>query len=431
MTTAYSYIRFSTPAQQKGDSLRRQLAKAERFADQHALILDTTLRDMGLSGYTGTNRKKGALAGFLAKVETGEIEGDSWLIVENIDRLSRENPWDAMGMFREIVGAGITVATLSDDMVYDLPSLRKRPEMLQTLNAALTKAHRESADKADRLQEVWAEKRSEIEAGGRRKLTRQGPGWLDLLADDPREPLVGEWRFNDRAAVVRRIFALAIDGKGKEAIVRCLNAEGVPSFKHGDGWNASVVAVLLSDRRTIGELQLHTKVNGPRRPIGEPIKSYFPAVISDEVFFRAQAEIAKRHCGATPGKRGKVPNLFVGIGRCQCRRTMEYRDRQNRSSPSTIFLTCSSNRRGHVCRNDARFPYGEVEGLVLDWVTDIQVTDAEANKAGVAALKLNAKEAERDDTKRRLNSAFAKWENEHDEAISVANGRCYHSGLMP
>lgn len=108
-------------------------------------------------------------------MESGEITNDSWLIVENIDRLSRENPWDALGMFRAIIESGITVATLSDDMIYDLPSLRKRPKILTTLNAGLTKAHRESADKAERLQEVWAEKRAEIEAGERRKLTRQGP----------------------------------------------------------------------------------------------------------------------------------------------------------------------------------------------------------------------------------------------------------------
>lgn len=186
MATAYSYIRFSTPAQMKGDSLRRQHQKAERFATEHGLTLDTSLRDLGKSAFTGKHRKTGALANFLAMVRTGEIAPDSWLIVENIDRLSRENTWDALGLFREMIEAGLTVASLIDDMVYNLASLRQRPEMLTTLNAALTKAHRESADKADRLQEVWAEKRADLENGGRRKLTRQGPRWLDLIADDPR-----------------------------------------------------------------------------------------------------------------------------------------------------------------------------------------------------------------------------------------------------
>jgi DNA invertase Pin-like site-specific DNA recombinase len=277
MPIAYSYIRFSTPAQQKGDSLRRQIAKAERFAAAHNLEIDTSLRDLGMSGYTGKNRKRGALAGFLAKVQAGEIAGDSWLIVENTDRLSRENPWDALGMFREIINAGLTVASLVDDMIYSLVGLRQRPEMLQTLQASLTKAHRESADKADRLQEVWQQKRDELVVNPRRKLTRQGPGWVDLIPDHPSDLLTGKWRLNNRAAVVRRIFDLCISGLGKESISRQLNADDIPSFKHGDGWNASVISTLLADRRTIGEYQLHTKVDGPRRPIGEPLVGYFPA----------------------------------------------------------------------------------------------------------------------------------------------------------
>lgn len=411
MPVAYSYIRFSTPAQQKGDSLRRQLKKAERFSNERGLTLDTSLRDLGVSGYRGDNRRKGTLARFLQKVRDGEIARDSWLIVENIDRLSRENPWDALGLFREIIEAGLTVASLIDEMIYDLVSLRARPEMMQTLNAALTKAHRESADKADRLQEVWAEKRAEIEAGGRRKLTRQGPGWVDLIADDPAEPLVGEWRLNDRAPVVREIFQWAIGGLGKESIVRRLNARGTPSFKYGDGWNASVVAVLLSDRRTIGELQLFTKVGGPRRAIGAPIQGYFPSVINEDDFFRAQAAISKRHSGATPGKKGKVPNLFVGIARCLCGRAMEFRDKQSRRAPSpkSVYLTCSGNRRGHKCLNSARFTYSELEGLVLDWVSDIKMSDAEMREADSAATRLSAKEAKRDDLKRRISEGMEKW----------------------
>ncbi|MGK2908309.1 MAG: recombinase family protein [Sphingobium sp.] len=68
MTTAYSYIRMSTPAQIKGDSLRRQLAKAERFTTFHGLTLDSTVRDIGVSGFKGAHRKKGSLGlAFLRK----------------------------------------------------------------------------------------------------------------------------------------------------------------------------------------------------------------------------------------------------------------------------------------------------------------------------------------------------------------------------
>lgn len=323
MTTGYSYTRFSTPAQMKGDSLRRQIAGAERFAAEKKLQLDSTLRDLGVSGYSGRHRKKGALASFLDKVKASEIAPGSWLIVENIDRLSRENPWDAHGMFREIIEAGLIVASLADDMIYDRETLRRRPEMMQTLLAALTKSHRESADKAARLQEAWAAKRAEIVGGGRKKMTRQGPGWLTLVADDPSDPLVGDWVINDNGVTVELAFELCLAGFGKELIARRLNSENRRPFKSGDGWQPSTVGLLLADRRTIGEFQMHRKIDGNRIPVGEPIKGYFPPVISEEVFYRAQAEIAKRHCGARPGKKGKVPNLFVGLAHCSCGRRME------------------------------------------------------------------------------------------------------------
>ena len=45
----YSYIRFSTSEQLKGDSLRRQLELTREYADKHGLVLDESLsmRDLG------------------------------------------------------------------------------------------------------------------------------------------------------------------------------------------------------------------------------------------------------------------------------------------------------------------------------------------------------------------------------------------------
>ena len=419
MTTAYSYIRFSTPAQLKGDSLRRQLARSERFATEHGLTLDTSHRDLGLSAYKGTNRHKGALASFLRKIESGEIARGSHLIVENLDRLTREDVLSAVTLFLRIIEAGIIVATLNDDMIYSTQTIIDRPNDLTVSISAFIKGNREQKDKAERLQEVWGHKRSEIEAGGRRKPTRQGPGWFKLVPDDPAEPLVGEWVFTDKAATGRLVFQWCIDGLGKETISRKLNELGHPSFKHGDGWQASTVGLLLSDRRAIGELQLFTKVGGEgRRPIGDPIKGYFATangetLVSEETFYLAQAAIAKRHCGAGVGRRGKVPNFFVGLAKCACGRTMEYRDKRGRNSPGLRheYLICSGAQRNHSCSNKHHFTYSETEALVLDWVTDIKVSDEDANRAGVAGLTLTGKIAERDDLKRRVAEALAKWEN--------------------
>src|ERR1700739_3168974 len=86
----YSYARWSTPEQARGDTLRRQLEMSREYAAEQGLELDETFRDPGVSAYRGKNRHEGALANFIAQIDSGKIERGSFLLVESLDRLSRE-----------------------------------------------------------------------------------------------------------------------------------------------------------------------------------------------------------------------------------------------------------------------------------------------------------------------------------------------------
>ncbi|BCG19297.1 recombinase family protein [Vibrio alginolyticus] len=59
MRKAYSYIRFSSKAQQDGDSLRRQTEATREYCAQNNLELDNSFKDLGVSGYY--KKKKGTL----------------------------------------------------------------------------------------------------------------------------------------------------------------------------------------------------------------------------------------------------------------------------------------------------------------------------------------------------------------------------------
>src|SRR5262245_58222501 len=94
--TAYSYLRFSSPAQADGDTVRRQSALRDDWLRRHSHVtLDQSLilADRGVSGFTGEHRtnKKHHLARFLDLVRRGRVAAGSYLIVENLDRLSREH----------------------------------------------------------------------------------------------------------------------------------------------------------------------------------------------------------------------------------------------------------------------------------------------------------------------------------------------------
>ena len=82
---AYSYVRFSTPEQSKGDSLRRQTQAAEDYAARHGLeLVDASYQDLGVSAFRGTNAHSGKLSEFREAVRSGTIApGDVPKSVEN------------------------------------------------------------------------------------------------------------------------------------------------------------------------------------------------------------------------------------------------------------------------------------------------------------------------------------------------------------
>ncbi|WP_084438232.1 recombinase family protein [Shinella sp. HZN7] len=223
MTKAYSYVRYSTPEQAQGDSLRRQTAKAEAWAIERGLTLDDSLRDLGISAYHGANRTAGALRSFLQMVEEGKIERGSYLIVESLDRLSRETVIDAATQLFALIQAGVVVVTLGDGQEYSATRLRQDWTPLIISLAVMARAHDESRVKSERVGEAWRQKK-EAARTERKPLTPRCPGWLEVrdgqFVERP-----------ERVEIVRRIFRQTIEGLGRREIVCRLNGAGVPSFK--------------------------------------------------------------------------------------------------------------------------------------------------------------------------------------------------------
>ena len=174
---AYSYIRFSTPEQAKGDSLRRQLELSKRYAEKHGLELDEKLRvDSGISGFNGDHLKPdSSLAQFLSELERGKVQPGSYLLIESLDRLSRQAVQKALRLFLQIIEQGVHIVTLSDGRVFKNETLDSLD--LITSIMVMVRAHEESAIKSSRLSAAWEKKRSELQE---RKATATCPAWLRL-----------------------------------------------------------------------------------------------------------------------------------------------------------------------------------------------------------------------------------------------------------
>jgi DNA invertase Pin-like site-specific DNA recombinase len=150
---AYSYVRFSTPEQAHGDSLRRQTEAARAYAARQGLELDDqlTLRDEGISAWEGRNAQTGALAGFLELARTGVVPKGSYLIVESLDRISRQTVRKAIRTLEDVAEAGINVVDLSDGgKVYNIETLEKDQMAFLMMAIRFMRANEESEIKSQR-----------------------------------------------------------------------------------------------------------------------------------------------------------------------------------------------------------------------------------------------------------------------------------------
>ncbi len=367
---AYSYIRFSTPEQAKGDSLRRQTELAEKYCREHGLTLDTSLRmaDEGLSAYKGEHRVKGAFGEFLRHIEAGRIAPGSVLLIEQFDRISREQAMDAFDLFRTIIKAGIRVVTLQDGKQYDVGSLAQNPFDLFKPFLSMILAHEESEKKSERVAAAWANKR-ERARNGEIKMTSVAPDWLELVGNEFKA-------VPERAQIVSQIFDWKLAGIGFPTIEKRLNQQDV-LWKPKNGWQAYYVNTILRNEAVCGVYQPCTVVNKKRVPIGEPIADYYPAIVSRETFARMQKMFRRNvevrgNCG---GRTGQIRNLFTHLVKCSfCGSPMAYVNKGARPKEGREYLICDKARRGIGCKRES-LRYDHFEPLILLYCKGLDATD--------------------------------------------------------
>lgn len=387
---AFSYLRFSTPEQQRGDSFRRQKELAERYAQDHGLTLDgRSFMDLGVSAFRGANLEVGMLGAFREAVKLGTVPKGSYLLVESLDRLSRNIPRKATRVLEDICEEDIKVVTLTDNRVYDLETINRDPMALMFAYVVAIRAHEESERKAHNLRSVWHQKRRNAK---QRPMTAIAPGWLSLSEDRSGFDVI-----DDRVETVRRIFADFLTGEGTHAIAQGLNSEGVSPFGRARFWHRSYVLKILDNPATIGEFTPHTMehVGGRRvRKPQTPIPDYYPAVISPETFARAKAmRSAKRGPSVKAGSR-RVSHLLAALARCpHCRSSMIRVNKGTTPRGGHPYLICSRAKAGAGCQyHSVRVDL--IEPTIIDNVEAIARSMPQGSRTVADAEKKLAKERE-------------------------------------
>lgn len=362
---AYSYIRMSTDMQLKGHSLERQKEKSKEYAHSKGLLLVENFEDIGVSAFKGKHIRDGMLGTFISLIESEKIPVGSYLLIESLDRLSRDNIFESIPLFIKILKSGIKIVTLMDERVYGAENADFN-DLLYPM-VVLSRAHEESIVKSYRVSKAWANKRKHI---ADRKLTQICPAWLRLnVSKNVFEPIAG------RDHIVKRLFDLADSGYGSYSIGRILNDEQLSPFNtNSKGWHASYITRILNNRAVLGEFQPHKMVDGISEAVGDVVSDYFPKIINEDQFLRVKHSRRKRLVDGAGRKGHAYRNLFSGFAKCAyCDSPMRFVDK-GPPPKGGRFLRCTKADRHFEC-SASSWNYEKFETAFLYYVQEIDLVE--------------------------------------------------------
>ena len=395
MPKAYLYIRYSTAEQAQGDSEDRQVRLASAFVKSRPdldleLVSDPIFLDAGVSSFMGDNLTPDkALGKFMRAVDRGEIAGGSALLVESLDRLTRQEILRAQSVFLDILNRNIKIITTSPAETYVYDSRTGVVDLIVMLTR-LDRAHAESALKSKRVKDAWKSKRKQAQE--KIIITRVCPHWLKVSKDGKKFEII-----KAHAKVVQLIFALA-ETMGYQSIARHLNEKGIRPFSEkSKGWQSSNIVKILLNPAVVGTYQprsiehIRTPAGNVRRtnPEGVPIEGYYPAVVSQATFDRIQLRKRARSKNSAGRKGLAVSNLFSHVATCGlCGANMVLV--QKGGGQTGTHLVCSIARRGAGCEYRS-WSYEALETSFFDHCQNIDLSDMLSQQTGsdgeLAALR--------------------------------------------
>lgn len=278
----YSYIRWSSEDQAKGTTRDRQSHAAQKIADDNGLQLVPLDDDEGVSAFKGQNRKEGPLKDFIDAVTDGVIPANSWLVVENLDRLSREDIFSAQQLFHKLLELGVVVVTAMDGKIYRYETVKANPTELMYSIMLFARAHEESKTKSKRTYGNALAIIRKHEAGERSsdgfsyaiKSVGNNVWWSDC-SDGFVKP--HPFYFD----VAKEIIDLILKGWGNYRMAAYLNEKYPPPTKNKhNAWSQNLLSRFYTRRALFGEKRL--SIDG----VEYVLPDYYPPLIDEDTFYK-------------------------------------------------------------------------------------------------------------------------------------------------
>lgn len=354
------YVRLSSEEQANGSGLDRQLSAVKLWCVQERVEEAILLEDVGLSAFVGAHITKGRMGELLTAAKAGRVAPGSVLVMENLDRLSRDNPLEAIQILIDFLNRGIDVVTTTDRNRYSRSGNSSQAMTTLVLGALhFGRSNSESELKSSRVSDAWTIKieqaRSSLAPHGKRC-----PAWI-RLGPNGYEPI------DERVKEIKWMFAQATAGKGRRQIVKALIDRDVPPWtepsekRKKPAWSDSYIQKILTGCEAYGTYRPSRTPNKGPKVFLDPIPGYYPAAVSYEVAARARAAAATRQ--GSGGRKGKFVNIFQGLCVCSaCGKGMTLEDKGRRSSGPKLICQRATLAD---CEHRFRYDYAFLEPSVI------------------------------------------------------------------
>ena len=382
----FLYHRVSSDQQLDGSGIARQAELLQGYLERTGICAEmddpnpVVLSDQGVSAFKGLNISQGELGVWMEQVRDGMWDS-SILVVESIDRFSRQNPFDVMGYINALMAHNVAIHDVMANIVISRSNSKDLPFVM--MNAQ--RAYDESKYKSDRIRKGWAKKREQAFNDGT-IVTNKRPQWIDIVDN--------KYILNHKAAVVKEIFELYKTGLGCPTIAKELQKKAGEQYQFSRAWTGELVHKILTNRRVTGKIFISEIIRN-HDDLDNPVaqKKYnmdvYPVVINEDEFEAVQELLKSRrpNAGRITVKKNGIDdtliknNLFSGIARCMdCDGPMYHNVVISKRTPKKSaprideyrYIRCMAERDG-LCDNKA-MNYETVERFVVEHLIGLDIS---------------------------------------------------------
>ena len=301
--TVACYARKSTD--KINDSIENQFLMIDDYISHQQELKDSKVLHFSDDGFTGINMQRDAFQELLAKVRQREIDV---IIVKDLSRLGR-NYLDVCKLTESIFPfMKIRLIAISDK--YDSKFRSEHRMDLPTAFMAVMNEYY-AVESSKKIQ-----KSCEIRIRNGEHLGYVSYGYF---LSDKYTPVIDK----EKAAVVREIFSMYLEGKSTLDIARWLNLNGILTNR-GVKWTSGTINHILKNEHYIGRKTALKQVKDVKTRKYKPAdesrwyinESAFPPIIEQEVFEKVQSMMPKQKSRNTTEKSVMARKLYcAGCGR--------------------------------------------------------------------------------------------------------------------